>query len=263
MSSQDFSQLSTLNIISRTKTTIKKSKKNINWMEMKRTSDVLNDLKNDENRLKRCIDNIEVFHRDMFILPIVEDKPSGKENTPEMNETEYSVTEPESPANEPSHSMNEPNFSSHQPNSSNVQNSARRRLILKIPKSSITMDTSENKSSYDIDKSGDVKDEPDNESSFENKVAKQVVLDFSADKEKEITELLLHLIHTFSCFQRNLRTAEKRVSPTTIYFPSEPNKNFKRMMKSLSGSVLHMDKTVYNIHEKYCEILERLSKIFE
>ncbi|GBN05856.1 hypothetical protein AVEN_274124-1 [Araneus ventricosus] len=80
-----------------------------------------------------------------------------------------------------------------------------------------------NEPSYDMDESGDGKDESsydmdesgvgkvessydmDESSDAEIEMAKKVLLNLLADKEKEITELVLHLIYTFSCFNANFK----------------------------------------------------------
>ncbi|CAL1271826.1 unnamed protein product [Larinioides sclopetarius] len=314
---------------------------------MNRVIKMLKSLQEDEDRLKKCINNIEVFHRDMFVLPYKEDKPVETENASSMkddiNESEYSLTEPECSGNEPIYSMNEPDSSMNRPDCSMTeQKQFCQRLILKIPKSCImNMNSSKNEVddtygssfskyesgngknkmddcknepsnvmnesgagkdefsydidesgtgkdefsydidesgtgkdefSYDIDESGTGKDEfsYDMEESayFHNhtndgKMAKMALLDLLANKEKEITKLVLNLIYTFHSFQSRLQTAETSVFLSGNFFPSGSNENIKRTMTALSASVLHLDKTVSNIFSKYSEMLEFLGKIFE
>ncbi|GBM55261.1 hypothetical protein AVEN_168400-1 [Araneus ventricosus] len=313
MSSRDYSELMPLDKFSRIESAIKSTKDDINWAEINRIFSMLNSLKDDEDRLSKCIDDIEVFHRGMFVLPKKENKPADTENRTamkdDMNETEYSVTEPECSRNEPMYSINEPDCSM------NKQKSSRRSLILKIPKSIVynrpqSMDEvddsygpsfsnneigdgknesgdAKDESSCDMDESGDGKDESscdmdessydmdessydmdessydrDESSDAEIEMAKKVLLNLLTDNEKEITELVLHLIYTFSCFQRKLQTADSLYT-STKFSPDGSNVNINRMLKDLSVSVLYLDKTVSNIYEKYSEMLESLGKIFE
>ncbi|GBM93410.1 hypothetical protein AVEN_151663-1 [Araneus ventricosus] len=311
MSSPDYSELMPLDKFSRIDSAIKSTKNHINWLELDRVAAILKTLKDDEVRLTKCIDDIELFHRDMFVLPNKENKPADAENETamkdDMNETEYSVTEPECSGNEPMHSMNEPDFSM------NEQNSSRRRLILKFPKSCTNNMYSESDHSYvsslikidsggdmdelvDImdglfdamdesvdvmDESGDGMDESsdgmkessdgmkessdgkEEPSDDENEMAKKVLLNVLTDKEKEITELVLHLIYTFSCFQRRLRKAETSASLSSRIIPGKSRFKVKRTLNSLSGTVLHLDKTASKIYAKYSEMLQSLGKIFE
>ncbi|GBN60339.1 hypothetical protein AVEN_83706-1 [Araneus ventricosus] len=306
MSSLDSSELMLLDKFSRIESAIKSTKDDIDWAEINRIFSMLKTLKDDENRLSKCIDDIEIFHRDMFVLPKKENKPADTENASgmkdDMAEAEFSVTVPDCSRNEPMYSMNEPECSV------NKQKSSRRSLILKIPISIVynklqsineaddiygscfsNNESSDNKngtgdvkneSSYDMDESGDGKDESsydieesgvgkdessydkDESSDAEIEMAKKVVLNLLADKEKEITELVLHLICTFSCFQRKLQKADS-LYPSTKCSPDGSNVNANRMLKDLSGSVLYLDKTVSNIYAKYSEMLESLGKIFE
>ncbi|GBM99845.1 hypothetical protein AVEN_260772-1 [Araneus ventricosus] len=132
MSSLDSSELMSLDKFSRIESAIKSTKDDIICVEINRIFSMLNSLKDGEDRLSKCIDDIEIFHRDMFVLPKKENKPADTENASgmkdDMTETEFSVTIPDCSRNEPMYSMNEPECSV------NKQKSSRRSLILKIPK---------------------------------------------------------------------------------------------------------------------------------
>ncbi|KAF8789350.1 hypothetical protein HNY73_007291 [Argiope bruennichi] len=227
-----------ISMCSKIQSEIQDFKNHINWLESQRISFMLKNFREDEVRLRNCIDEIQDFHRDMFVLPAAEEKQTCSKNG--GTKSNYFVTKPGCSKNKPSNSMNksEPSLP---------------RLILKLPKGVLNKAYStENDSddeSYDInDQSTNNRDEL-SDIKYESNVVKDASDSSKTESISSKTKSISSKAESISIKTKSISSKTKSISSKTKSISSKAE-SIRSKAESISSKAESISSKAESISSK-------------